>query len=109
MPENHFTPRLLIERSQQLRREMTDPERLLWNRLRYRQLGVKFRRQAPRSPFIADFACLNPKLIVELDGSQHLERQTEDRSRTDMLESKGFCVMRFWNHQVTTELDAVVE
>ena len=55
-----------------LRRDMTDGERLLWQKLRLEQLGVKFRRQHPLGAYVADFACLAPLLIVEIDGSQHL-------------------------------------
>ena len=64
-----------------LRREMTDGERLLWQRIRGEQLGVKFRRQHPLGAYVADFACLAPLLIVEIDGSQHLMQQAYDRRR----------------------------
>ncbi len=78
-----------------LRREMTDSERKLWSRLRGEQLGVKFRRQHPLGGYVADFACLAPKLIVELDGSQHAEQTARDRKRDAFFESQGFAVLRF--------------
>jgi very-short-patch-repair endonuclease len=78
-----------------LRREMTDGERLLWQRLRGEQLGVKFRRQHPVGPYVADFACLAPRLIVEVDGSQHTAQQAYDAKRDAYFESLGFDVLRF--------------
>lgn len=60
---------------------MTDAERALWSRLRGEQLGVKFRRQHPLGGYVADFACLAPRLIVELDGSQHANQQAYDDRR----------------------------
>lgn len=89
---------------------MTDAERALWTRLRRRQiLGYKFRRQQPLGEYIVDFVCLEKKLIVELDGGQHLEHQDYDENRTEWLEEQGFRVLRFWNHQVFNESDAVVQ
>jgi very-short-patch-repair endonuclease len=89
---------------------MTDPERLLWGRLRRRQLGaLRFRRQFPLGPYIADFFCLRARLVVELDGSQHAERAVEDAARTRWLESQGFKVIRFWNQEVLQNLEGVLE
>ena len=82
-------------RARSLRREMTDSERKLWSGLRNEQLGVKFRRQHPLGHYIADFACLEVRLIVELDGSQHDDQAVHDARRTDFLNSAGFEVMRF--------------
>ena len=78
-----------------LRREMTDGERLLWQRLRGEQLGVKFRRQHPLGPYVADFACLAPRMIVEIDGSQHADQQAYDAGRDLFFSKHGFEVMRF--------------
>ena len=99
-----------VENARRLRKEMTEVEKLLWWKLRRCQLGVRFRRQAPIGPFVADFACHDPKLVVELDGGQHTEPSQEeyDRRRTAWLRSQGFEVMRFWNFQVNQELEAVV-
>ena len=83
--------------ARRLRHDATDAEQLLWQRLRNRQLnGLKFRRQATVGPYVADFLCVEEKLIVEADGGQHSE--TADRRRTEFLESRGFRLLRFWNH-----------
>ncbi len=78
-----------------LRRDMTDAERKLWSGLRGEQLGFKFRRQHPLGCFIADFACLDPKLIVELDGSQHADKLAYDLARDAFFQAQGFTVLRF--------------
>ena len=72
-----------------LRWEMTDGERLLWQRLRGEQLGVKFRRQHPLGPYVADFACLAPLMIVEIDGSQHADQVAYNANRDAFSGSKG--------------------
>jgi very-short-patch-repair endonuclease len=93
-----------------LRRNMTDAERKLWSVLRNRQVeGLKFRRQHPFGDYILDFVCLEEKIVVEVDGGQHQERTREDNIRTGALENAGFCVLRFWNHEVLLQHDAVVE
>jgi len=74
---------------------MTDSERLLWSRLRAEQMGVKFRRQHPLGHYVADFACLDPKMVVELDGSQHAEQEDYDARRDAFFEQQGFAVLRF--------------
>jgi very-short-patch-repair endonuclease len=89
---------------------MTDAERALWRQLRYRQiLGAKFRRQHPVGPYIADFACLDAMLIVELDGGQHAEHRLDDERRTRVLKQHGFLVLRFWNNDVLGNVEGVVE
>src|SRR3990172_1354563 len=93
-----------------LRRNMTDAERKLWSILRSKQLeGLKFRRQHPYENCILDFVCLEKKIVVEVDGGQHQERIREDGVRTKMLERAGFRVLRFWNHEVLQEVEAVAE
>jgi very-short-patch-repair endonuclease len=97
-----------LEHARQLRKEMTDTERFAWYRLRKRQLaGHKFRRQVPLGSYIADFVCLESRLILEFDGGQHAERVVYDERRTRWLESQGFRVMRFWNIDVLKEWEAV--
>lgn len=76
-----------------LRQQMTDAERFLWSRLRRRFLGAKFRRQVPLGPFIVDFACMRSKLVIEVDGGQHLESST-DAARDWWLAENGFRVLR---------------
>jgi very-short-patch-repair endonuclease len=93
-----------------LRRDMTDVERLLWRHLRQRQIeGYKFRRQHPVGHYIADFACLEACLIVEVDGGQHSDRKGYDMERTAWLEGQGFRVLRFWNTDVLANIDGVRE
>ncbi len=93
-----------------LRKQMTDAERCLWQSLRMRQIhGYKFRRQHPVGPYIADFACLDAGLIVEVDGGQHGDQRAVDDARTRFLISRGFRVLRFWNNEVLQETDAVLE
>ena len=91
-----------------LRIGMTDAERRLCSRIRHEQLGVKFRRQHPVGTYVLDFACLAPKLAIEIDGSQHLEQLTYDERRTAWLASQGFAVLRVWANEVLAETDAVV-
>lgn len=89
---------------------MTDAERKLWKGLRMRQLhGYKFRRQFTLGRYIADFVCLEARLIVEVDGGQHAEERYGDAERDDWLRSQGFRVLRYWNNQVLGELEAVLE
>lgn len=95
--------------SRQLRSEMTDAEQNLWQRLRMRQLGVKFRRQHPVGKYILDFACVNVKLAIELDGGQHGEMQIQDNFRTVWLEAQGWEVVRFWNNEVLQNIEGVLE
>jgi len=98
------------EFAKNLRRSQTDAELKLWSLLRSRSLaGYKFRRQQRMGPYVTDFCCFRPRLIVELDGSQHMEQVGYDQRRTDFLKSEGFHVMRFWDNQVLNETDSVLE
>ena len=93
-----------------LRRNNTDTERKLWNAIRDRRLGGwKFKRQVPRDGYIVDFLCADAKLVIEVDGSQHLEaRRADDVVRTKVLEADGYFVMRLLNTDVLTNLDGVL-
>jgi primosomal protein N' (replication factor Y) len=99
------------EFARKLRSEMTDAEWKLWYHLRREGLGVKFRKQHPIGKYIADFACLNPKLIIELDGGQHNETEgmAHDVKRSAFLNSRGFKVLRFWNNDVLQNTEAVLQ
>ncbi|MBS0211036.1 MAG: endonuclease domain-containing protein [Planctomycetes bacterium] len=98
------------ERARKLRREATYPERLLWQRLRRaNQKSVRFRRQVPIGPFIADFFCPEANLVVELDGVSHDERAVQDAERTTYLSSLGLEVFRVTNDEVVADSDAVAE
>ncbi len=97
-------------RAKQLRRNQTDTERKLWTRLRARQLnGMKFRRQHPIGCYIVDFCCVECRLIVEADGGHHVSQVEADRRRTKFLEDRGYRILRFWDHEVLTDLDVVLE
>ncbi len=97
-------------RAKGLRKKATDAESMLWNRLRNRQLlDLKFRRQRPIGNYIADFACLEIGLVVELDGGQHVEQLAYDEQRKQDMRALGFRTLRFWDHEVLKETDAVME
>src|SRR6218665_2388218 len=101
-------PTVTLGRARRLRRNLTDAERKLWNRLRNSQLcGLKFRRQHPVPPYIVDFYCEAKRLVVELDGSQHNE--DADRVRTRFLEQQGLIVLRFWDNDVFLRIEALLE
>ncbi|HEY0503377.1 MAG TPA: endonuclease domain-containing protein [Lysobacter sp.] len=91
-----------------LRRDMSDSERCLWKHIRQRQVcGCKFRRQVAIGPYVVDFACLEKRLVVEVDGGQHCDSRT-DPLRDGYLRSRGFRVLRFWNHDVIGNIEGVV-
>ena len=115
-------PQELKNQARELRSNQTDVEAKLWRRLRDRQVfGVKFRRQHPIGRQCGErtcpappsrhrhFCCPTLRLIVELDGGQHAEQNAADQARTCFLESRGYRVLRFWNNQVMTQLDDVLE
>ena len=96
-------------RARRLRREAPIPERILWNALRGGRIGgLKFRRQHPIGPFIADFYCHEAKLVVELDGMSHDQRQEYDDRRTAFFAERGIRVFRVMNDDVLTDVEAVV-
>ena len=91
-----------------MRREPTPAEAVLWQILRDRRVqGVKFRRQCPIGPYIADFASKTIRLVIEADGAQHVERRVYDQSRTLWLEAEGWEVIRFWNPDILNRTDEV--
>ena len=101
-------PKSAIPRARQLRRAMTDAETKLWKLLRGRRmLALKFRRQVPVGPYIADFLCIAAKVIVEADGSQHAD-SARDLRRDAFLAGQGYRVLRFWNIDINTALDGAV-
>ena len=98
--------------ARELRQEQTNAEKALWMRLRSRQLqGVKFRRQQPIGPYIVDFASFERKLIIEIDGGQHSEETIKERDekRTIGLKERDYRIIRFWNNEVLTNLEGVLE
>lgn len=93
-----------------LRRSPTDAERHLWRHLRRRQLNdFKFRRQHAVGPYVCDFVCLGAGVVVELDGSQHVEQAAYDSRRDAYLRSKGLRVLRFWNADVLARTGDVID
>lgn len=100
-------PSLLAKR-RILGKGATPQEVIVWSRLKNEQLGYKFRRQHSFGTYIADFYCREKNLIIEIDGSQHMEQEGYDSERTRFFESRGLRVLRFWNSEVNTNLDGVV-
>lgn len=102
------TPKI-FRRAKELRREMTPQERKLHTHLRAHRMGdVHFRPQHAIGNYIVDFCAPRRKLIIELDGSQHLEQEKYDEERTEFLKSKGYKVLRFWNNDVMKNIDSVL-
>ncbi len=97
--------------ARELRKNLTEAEKKLWRLLRHEQMGKRFRKQHPIGNYVADFACLEPKLIIELDGGQHndLEAMAYDAARTAFFETQGFRVLRFWNHEVLNNREGVFQ
>ena len=98
--------------SRNLRNRPTEAEKKLWSHLCRKQFyGLKFRRQVPVENFIVDFLCFEKRLIIELDGGQHAldENIQQDKERDHILNSNGFMVLRFWNNEVLSNLDGVLE
>lgn len=99
----------LHQRAKAMRQGMSEAEAKLWQHLRAGRLnGHKFRRQQPMGNYIVDFMCVTPKLIVEADGGQHTERAAYDHARTAYLNSLGFTVLRFWNHEILQQTNDVL-
>ena len=93
-----------------LRKKSTPAEKVLWQAIRNRQLkGLKFRRQYWVNNYIADFVCLEYKLIIELDGNIHIKRHEYNVFRTDILSILNFKVLRFWNYEVLNNLEKVLQ
>ena len=96
--------------ARRLRGSQTDAERKLWSKLRDRQIcRAKFRRQHPIGPFVTDFCCVEIGLIIELDGSQHMQQVQADQRRSRYLEQIGYRVFRFWDNEVLANIDGVME
>ena len=100
------------QRAREFRKDLTDAEAILWSKLQRKGLhGYRFRRQHPVGPFIADFACHEARLIIELDGATHSTdaERLEDAKREAYLQSQGWGVVRFWNAEVYDNLNGVLE
>ncbi|HYN45355.1 MAG TPA: DUF559 domain-containing protein [Allosphingosinicella sp.] len=99
----------MVKRARTLRRDMTDAEALVWRRLRASQLGVKFRRQMWLGGFVADFASVEAKLVIEVDGGQHDLDREKDARRAAAMAALGYRTLRFWNHEVLQNIDGVLQ
>jgi len=100
----------MLHFARKLRINQTDAERRLWSRLRRHQLaGFKFRRQHPFGIYVCDFICVEARVVVELDGSQHLDQAPHDQHRDSALRASCFRTLRFWNSDVLFRTDSVVE
>ncbi|HEX8993373.1 MAG TPA: DUF559 domain-containing protein [Anaerolineales bacterium] len=109
MPVRRSTPKML-HRAWELRQRVTPAEIKLWSCLRaLREQGVHFRRQHAIGPYIADFCAPGRHLVIELDGSQHVKQEEQDRERTAYLRAHGYTVIRFWNDQVMNDLQGVMQ
>jgi very-short-patch-repair endonuclease len=103
------TPKV-FKHAKELHRNMTPAESRLWARLRaHRMQGVHFRNQHAIGNYVVDFCAPRRKIIIELDGSQHLEQEEYDAERTAFLESKGYRVLRFWNNDVMNDIEGVLQ
>lgn len=102
------TPKI-FGRAKKLHRNMTPPEAKLWARLRaHRTADIHFRNQHAIGNYVVDFCAPHRKLIVELDGSQHLDQEKYDSERNAFLESKGYRILRFWNNEVMNDIEGVM-
>lgn len=108
MPRSHRSNPKTKHHAVQLRKDSTPAERKLWARLRNDQMEVNFRRQHAIGQYISDFCSPKEKLIIELDGSQHLEQEEYDSERTEYQESQGYKVIRFWNNDVLNNIEGVI-
>jgi very-short-patch-repair endonuclease len=109
MPRKRSIPKTL-HRAGELRHEPTPAEAKLWAYLRGDKLmGVNFRRQHAIGKYIVDFCSPKEKLIIELDGSQHLDQEEYDNERTEYLAFRGYKVVRFWNSDVMNHVEGVVK
>lgn len=100
------------KRRKELRSDQTEAEKLLWNKLRNRQiLGIKFFRQYSIGPYIADFYSSEKRLVIELDGSQHTieDKNRYDKERTSYLSYQDIKVIRFWNNDIMKNIEGVLE
>jgi very-short-patch-repair endonuclease len=102
-----FTP---VDIAKRLRKNSTDVERLLWKYLGAKRFNrLKFRRQEPIGLYIVDFVCFEKRIVIEVDGGQHAIDEDKDKARDKWLKDQGYKVLRFWNHDVLTNIGGVLE
>ena len=99
----------LLSPARALRQKSTDAESVLWKHLRAKRFkNLKFRRHEPIGEYVVDFVCYEKRIIIEVDGGHHLANKAKDHQRDRWFKDKGFTVLRFWNHEVLTETEAVL-
>jgi len=110
-PIAHLIAPAILQRARDFRHPLTPPEAKVWQAIRNRQVGFKFRRQHPIGRFIADFYCAEAKLVIEIDGDTHAapDQAAYDSTRTARLEERGYRVLRFQAREVDKDLRAVVQ
>ncbi len=109
MPHRRSTPKS-FKQAQSLRHEQTEAESKLWTYIRSHRIeNVHFRRQHAMGKYIVDFCAPRQKLIVEVDGSQHLDHEKLDQERSDYLASRGYTILRFWNNDVLNDMNTVIK
>lgn len=110
MDEKVFNIKKHMKLRQTLRNDLPEPEKQLWQQLRKKQLGVKFRRQHGIGRYIADFYCPECKLVIELDGDSHYQAHAQeyDRERDNFMQALGITVLRFDNYEVMTNVEGVL-
>ncbi len=102
--------KLHTQYAKELRKRSTDTERLLWKHLRAKRMfGLNFRRQHPIGNYIVDFICFEKKIIIELDGGQHASYSEKDKTRDSRLEGQGFRILRFWNNDVLSNTEGILQ
>lgn len=100
----------MIDAAKDLRKRPTDTERFLWKYLRARRFeGLKFRRQEPIGRYIVDFICHETRIVIEVDGGQHSTDREKDIVRDTWLNEQGYTVLRFWNNEVLSNIEGVLE
>jgi very-short-patch-repair endonuclease len=104
-----FNKSKFLERRKELRKSLTIQEFKLWFYLKDKNLGVKFRRQHGIGPYIVDFYCKEKNLVIEIDGSQHLETKEYDKERDDYIKSIGIKTIRFWNSEIDKNIYEVLK
>jgi very-short-patch-repair endonuclease len=110
MANVHPLPTEVLNNARELRRNITDHERLLWELLRGRRFnGIKFRHQHPVPPYVLDFYAPELRLAIELDGGHHSAQLNKDQARDQHLAALGIRTFRFWNSSVNNELEGVLE
>jgi very-short-patch-repair endonuclease len=104
-----FNKSIMKDRRKELRKSSTPQELKIWFYLKNKNFGTKFRRQHGIGPYIVDFYCKEKNLIIELDGSQHLENKEYDKERNNYMQALNIKVLRFWNNEIDKNIEKVLK